>query len=141
MSFRSQGVQALSTVLNNQKNITILEKIVFAKTEQDDDDYRLTIYQVVADLKAQKPIKEIYRSIKNGKFGWKHHSFQEMSRCITEQNDFIENPFEVEEGVHTCRKCGSRRVFSYNKQVRGSDEGTSVFCECVACHSKWKESG
>jgi DNA-directed RNA polymerase subunit M/transcription elongation factor TFIIS len=140
MNFRTQGVAALTTVLNNQKNINILERAVYEKVSEE-EDYKWGIYQILSDLQAQKPIKEIYRNIRNGELGWKHHSFLVMSQRIAEQNEFIENPFEVEEGVHTCRKCGSKRVFSYNRQVRGSDEGTGVFCECVACHCKWQERG
>jgi DNA-directed RNA polymerase subunit M/transcription elongation factor TFIIS len=144
MSFRTQGTAALATVLNNKKNIGILERAVYekvAKGREEEDDYKCAIYQVLSDVQAQKSIKDIYRSIRVGELGWKHHSFCAMAQRIAEQNEFIENPFEVEEGVHTCQKCGSKRVFSYNKQVMGGDEGTSVFCECVACHCKWKEKG
>ena len=144
MSFRTQGVAALATVLNNKKNISILERAIYdevAVGRDTEDDYKCAIYQILSDVQAGKPIKVIYRNIKNGKIGWKHHSFDVMAQRIAEQNEFIENPFEVEEGVHTCQKCGSKRVFSYNRQVRGGDEGTGVFCECVACHCKWQERG
>lgn len=144
MSFRTQGTAALATILENKKNISILERAVYetvAKGREIEDDYKCAIYQVLSDLQAQRSIKEIYRSIRAQEIGWKHHSFHTMSQRIAEQNEFIENPFEVEEGVHTCQKCGSKRVFSYNRQVRGGDEGTGVFCECVACHCKWQERG
>jgi len=140
MSYRTTGTSALSTVLNNQKNISILEKSVYNQTENE-DMYKTVIFQVISDIQGGTSIKETFRMIKDGNIGWKHHSYTLMSQRINEQNEFIENPFEVEEGVHTCRGCGSKRVFSYSKQVRSSDEGTSVFCECVACHIKWKESG
>tara|TARA_B100001059_G_scaffold223566_1_gene248669 strand:- start:16446 stop:16886 length:441 start_codon:yes stop_codon:yes gene_type:complete len=140
MSFRTLGTAALATVLTNNKNISILERAVYEKVAIE-EEYKWVIYQVLSDIQSHKSIKEIYRSIKAGKMGWEHHSFSAMAQKIAEQNEFIENPFEVEEGVHTCRKCGSKRVFSYNRQVRGSDEGTGVFCECVACHCKWQERG
>jgi len=144
MSFRTQGVDALTNVLSNKKNITILERAIYEAVtgEQNlEEDYKWGIYQILSDLQEQKSIKDIYRSIRNGELGWKHNSFLSMAQRIQEQNEFIENPFEVEEGVHTCRKCGSKRVFSYNRQVRGGDEGTGVFCECAACHCKWQEQG
>ena len=144
MSFRTQGAAALATVLNNKKNISILENAVYEIVAKDcnvEDNYKYSIYQVLSDIQLQKPIKEIYRSIIAGELGWNHHSFHDMSQRLAEQNEFIANPFEVEEGVHTCQKCGSKRVFSYNKQCRGGDEGTSVFCECAACHCKWSEKG
>lgn len=144
MTFRTQGRATLATVLNNAKNINILEKTVYevtSKLSSPEDEYRQCIYQVFSDVQEHIPIKQIYRNIKDGNTGWKHKCFDDMSRRIAEQNEFIENPFEVEEGVHTCRKCGSKRVFSYNRQVRGGDEGTGVFCECAACHCKWQERG
>ena len=144
MSFRTKGVAALATVLTYKKNINILEKAVYEKVADGsdiEDTYNCVIYQVLSDIQDLKPIKDIYRSIRAGEIGWKHHSFHGTSERFDEQNEFIENPFEVEEGVHTCQKCGSKRVFSYNKQCRGGDEGTSVFCECFACHCKWREKG
>ena len=143
MDYRKRGVRALSTVLKNKKNVDILERAIYneGKDEGKENDYKCALYQVISDVQAKKPIKEIYRDIKAGKIGWKHRSFHVMAQRTAEQNDFIENPFEVEEGVHICRKCGSKRVFSYNRQVRSGDEGTSVFCECVACRAKWQESG
>ena len=149
MSFRTKGKEALETVLNIQKNITILENTVYecvakkgkGKDTDIEHNYKSAIYQVVSDIQTGKSIKDIYRSVRDGGVGWRHKSFQTMRQRIQEQNEFIENPFEVEEGVHTCRKCGSKRVFSYNKQCMGSDEGTSVFCECAACRCKWKEKG
>ena len=140
MDYRTKGKLALSTMLKIPKNIIIIEKLVHNSTSSE-SEYTELMYQTIADLKDSESIKDVYSSIKNGFIGWNHFNFKEMSRRINEQNEFIENPFEIEEGLHECRKCGSRRVFSYNKQVRGSDEGTSVFCECVACHSKWRESG
>jgi DNA-directed RNA polymerase subunit M/transcription elongation factor TFIIS len=87
--------------------------------------------------------------IKNNKFGWGHEQFNYVSNLINEQNDFIKNPFEVEEGIFQCKAfiketgkiCGSRRVYSYAKQDRSSDEGTSVYAQCMNCGCKWRERG
>ena len=86
-------------------------------------------------------MKTILENIKNNKLSWNHHSFDEMNICVAEQNDFIKNPFEVEEGVFQCKQCGSKRVYSYAKQDRSCDEGTSVYAQCVACKAKWRERG
>ena len=45
----------------------------------------------------------------------------------------------LENLLFTCFKCGSNNVFSFEKQVRSADEGTSVFNECRDCHNKWKD--
>lgn len=114
---------------------TKLENLVF-KSSKTDEEYKRNLYQALYDSKSKK-------------FGWKHSNFTEITNKILEQNEFIKNPFEVEEGVFQCKAidpktgkiCGSRRVFSYAKQDRSCDEGTSVYCQCVACKAKWRERG
>jgi DNA-directed RNA polymerase subunit M/transcription elongation factor TFIIS len=39
----------------------------------------------------------------------------------------------IEEGVHTCRRCGCKRSVVQSKQVRGLDEGESLFVTCTQC--------
>ena len=56
-----------------------------------------------------------------------------------ERDNFIMNPVSIVEGIYQCRKCGSGNVLSFNKQIRSSDEGTTVFCTCVKCNTKWRE--
>ena len=38
--------------------------------------------------------------------------------------------------LYTCFKCGGNNDFSVAKQVRSSDEGTSVFSEWRGSHNK-----
>ena len=44
-----------------------------------------------------------------------------------------------ENSLYTCFKCGSNNIFSVTKQVRSTDEGTSVFNECHECYNKWRD--
>ena len=114
---------------------TRLEKLVF-NSSKSENEYKRNLYQALYSPKTKK-------------FGWHHENFTEIRDKIQEQNEFIKNPFEVEEGVFQCKAidpktgkiCGSRRVFSYAKQDRSCDEGTSVYCQCVACKAKWRERG
>ena len=78
--------------------------------------------------------------IKNRKYEWESPCFDTQRLQIQEQDDFIENPFEVMEGVLEC-KCGSKRVFSYTKQTRSADEPMTTFAECAVCKSKWTMKG
>jgi len=144
IEFRNTGKQALSTVLNDKKNIDILEKHLYnftiQKNENEEniiDEYNLYIYQVIGDILKEEKLKNILENIKKNKIGWEHTCFSEMANSIAEQNDFIQNPFQVEEGVFTCKNCGSKRVYSYTKQDRSGDESTSVYAQCVACKTKW----
>lgn len=36
-----------------------------------------------------------------------------------------------------CSKCGMKKVFNYQLQVRGADEGTTTFFRCLNCGKKW----
>ena len=143
---RNKGKSALRTVLNDERNIDIIEKHIYNITVKKypyniSENYNINLYQIIGDILNGKKLNEILSDIKKTKIGWEHKSFDEMVNCMAEQNGFLQNPFEVEEGVFQCKACGSRRVFSFSKQERSCDEGTSVYAQCVACKSKWKERG
>jgi DNA-directed RNA polymerase subunit M/transcription elongation factor TFIIS len=133
---RNTGKEALSTVLNNKKNIEIIENNVF-KVSVDEETYNQNLYQVIGDIITGMTLKSILENIKSNKIGWKHSCFEEVENRMKEQDDFIVNPFTVSEGVLKCNKCNSERVFSYTKQTRSGDEATSVFSQCVNCKAKW----
>lgn len=143
--FRINGKNALKTVLTQEKNIDTIEKYVYqisCKNNSNlEENYTRNLYQIIGDIIDEVKLKTILENIKNNKLSWNHHSFDEMNICVAEQNDFIKNPFEVEEGVFQCKQCGSKRVYSYAKQDRSCDEGTSVYAQCVACKAKWRERG
>lgn len=144
---RDTGKLALSKVLTKEQNIRVIEKNIYDMSVQtciEDEDvpeaYIRNLYQIIGDIINGKKLKDILASIKAAKIGWEHNSFQEMILKQQEQDDFIINPFEVEEGVLECN-CGSRRVFSYSKQSRSCDESTSTYAQCMACKTKWVYSG
>jgi DNA-directed RNA polymerase subunit M/transcription elongation factor TFIIS len=69
---------------------------------------------------------------------WEHPNFETIQQHFKEQDDFIQNPPEIEEGVLECRRCKSRRTFSFSKQTRRSDEGSTVFVRCFDCQFTYK---
>ena len=97
------------------------------------------IYCIAYDLKRGISTDKILSCLKDKKILWKDPSFNNYKQKIQEQDEFIENPFEVEEGVLECR-CGSKRVFSYSKQTRSSDEPCTVFAQCMACKKQWTQN-
>lgn len=140
---RNTGYKALSTVLENENNIKIIEKNVYLKSLETEDNikyYNIYLYQVIGDIINNCKLSDVLSNIKTNKLLWEHDSFSDIRKKIEEQDDFIVNPFEVEEGVLQC-KCGSKRVFSYSKQVRSGDESSTTFAQCVVCKSKWVYSG
>ena len=122
---------ALETVMNSTKNAAILSKVA-----GNADD----IYQAVGDVINGKPSAKILADLKAGKRGWRHPDFERITLVVKERDDFIVTPFEVEEGVLTC-KCGSKRTYSYQRQIRSLDEPTSTFAQCVVCKRTWIYSG
>lgn len=142
--YRKQGRDALQTVLKQQKNITVIEKNIYELIKDNEDQenqYKIIILQIIGDIHNGRLLKDILSDIKNNKVMWNHSSYSQMANNIAEQNEFIRNPFEVEEGVFQCKACGSKRVYSYARQDRSCDEGTSVYAQCVACKAKWRERG
>ena len=142
---RNHGRDALETILNIPGNIKIIEKHIFDVSTGDGEhnieyEYKRNLYQVIGDVMSKKKLEELLKNIKQKRIGWNHSSFDLARAQMDEQDDFIENPFEVEEGVIDC-KCGSKRVFSYSKQSRSADEPMTTYAQCVQCNAKWQYSG
>lgn len=145
MTYRETGKKALATVLKQEQNIRIIENNIFILASREEKEvekqYLQHVYQTVGDILTGKNIKDLLPEIKKGKMGWKHNSFQEWQNRLEEQDNFIENPFQVEEGALQCNKCKSKRVYYYQRQCRGSDEPMTTFATCVMCNAKWKYDG
>lgn len=136
---RIRGKNALEMVLKNKQNIDIFENNIYRLSE-DDDEYLWNIYQIIGDVSNGVKLKELLVQIKSKKINWNHPFYEDMINDEIEQDNFIMNPFEIQEGVIEC-KCGSSRVFSFQKQCRGADETATTFAECSACGNKWVYSG
>lgn len=140
MTTREKGMLAIKTVIKNPKNINIIENKLWTVSNEDTDQYIHNTYQIIGDVLNGMKLTDIMSNLKNDRIGWMHGSFKTEQDLIDEQDDFIENPFEIEEGVIECR-CGSKRVFSFSKQTRSADEPMTTYAECVQCGSKWTYSG
>ena len=148
MSFRVKAKEALKCVMARENNINIFEKNIYDVTEKklkDNEDletvYFKNVFQIVMDIKENKDkLGDILKNIKEGKLHFNHTHLETLIYEEREQDNFIITPFEIEEGVLQC-KCGSKRVFSYQKQSRGGDESSSTYAECTSCKAKWVYSG
>ncbi len=138
---RTQGKNILSHLLKSDKNINTLLRLI-GKNSSNDKQYNMILFQIVQDLMSRrKNVTQVGQDLKQRKYGWNHDSFEKIAGDFHEVNQFIKNPMEIEEGIFECRKCGSRKVFSYSKQTRGCDESSTTFAECSNCKAKWTYSG
>lgn len=135
--YRETGKKALGTVLNKVNNINIIENNIYKISENNIIKYNNYIYEIIGDILNDTKLTDILKNIKEKKIGWNHEQFNEIYNYIKEQDEFLENPFEIEEGIFQCMKCNSKKVFSYSKQSRSGDEATSVYCQCANCKQKW----
>lgn len=72
---------------------------------------------------------------------WNHPVFLEFKIKLDEEDKFVENPvMDIEEGIIQCNKCKSKRTYSYQKQIRSSDEGFTLFVTCANCNASWREN-
>ena len=133
---RDIGKRLLCTVLNKEQNINIIEKNIYEITEDDEELYKKILYQTLHDIKQGLKLPDLLKNLKEHKILWKHSSLNKYILVEEEQDEFIINPFQVEEGIVECR-CGSKRVYSYSKQTRSGDEGITSFHQCLKCKAKW----
>jgi DNA-directed RNA polymerase subunit M/transcription elongation factor TFIIS len=132
---RNLGKSSLKYVLTKEQNIDIIEKNIFDICD-DEETYKNILYQVISDISLGKKLQDILEDIKSHKVLWKHESLNDFIKEEEEQDEFIVNPFQIEEGIVECR-CGSKRVYSYSKQCRSGDEGVTSFHQCLKCKAKW----
>ena len=135
--YRKLGKTCLKLVLKNTKNIDTFENNTF-KLAKNEEEYKEIITQIVLQVKNKISLKEILQTLKKGKYIWNSDTFENIKYSIEEQDNFIVKPFEIDEGVMECTKCGSKKTYSYTKQTRGGDEATTVFAICSNCNARWK---
>lgn len=134
---RDLGKKILGAYLTIPRNVEILEARVAMNSAAE--TYLRTIYECVGYL-TQGWVQEYHDDIKEGLTGFQLGAYQDHIDMEAETDAFLVTNIEVEEGALTCPRCKSQKTFSYTKQVRAADEGTSVFARCYNCQNKWRES-
>ena len=126
-------MDAYTTVIN-----TLLDKL----SSEMGEEKEWLLSQVYDDLANEEdPQAYVEDIIKKGKLGWEHASFSKIKQNQQEQDDYILNPFEAEEGVVECKKCGSSKVYSVSVQTRAADEPMTTMAQCTVCKTKWSYNG
>lgn len=133
---RNYGKEILSNILQNKNNVEIIENDIHKYYKHN---YIDTIYQVIGIL-MEYSVKFTHDLIANKKLPWNFSFFQKEIENENIEMDFIESPFEKTESILKC-VCGSSNVMTFSKQLRSSDEGTSVIAVCIDCKKRWVEGG
>lgn len=144
---RALLIDKYSHLLKDLLSVQCIEKLVACVHKSCSDanttrDFETLIYEAASQLVAngESTVDEVVNSIAEDKILWNSDKFKNERVALAEQDDFIEKPFELEEGVITCN-CGSKKVYTYSKQVRSGDEGYTTFAECIKCKTKWSYKG
>lgn len=95
-------------------------------------------YSAIVDAKRQVLGGVIADRLESGHYLWKNPIFESTAKRVAESDA---PDLTAVEGLYKCRKCGSTRTFSFGKQTRSSDEGTTVFVKCSACSTSWVVGG
>jgi DNA-directed RNA polymerase subunit M/transcription elongation factor TFIIS len=131
----------LLSLVKNDKKVSQIEKLISSIVAEENDSYDNLLYEVIVDLRRGLSVSDCIGNLKNKNVLWNHSNFSDILFKQREQDEFIVNPFEVEEGVLKCPKCSQMRTFSYSKQTRSSDEPMTTFAQCMNCKHKWTYSG
>ena len=105
---------------------------------KDEEELEYLLYEVVVEYLYTDNLKAVVEQVQKKELGWGHPGFDQIRQGFQEEDDFIQNPPVVEEGVMECTKCHSKRTFSFSKQTRRSDESATVFVRCSNCNHTYK---
>lgn len=105
---------------------------------RDEEEALYLLYEVVVEYLYTDSLHQVMEQVQKKEIGWGHPNFHQIAKDFQEEDDFIQNPPMVEEGVMECTRCHSRRTFSFSKQTRRSDESATVFIRCSNCNYTYK---
>lgn len=135
--YRQLGVQVLNKYITSDKNVKLLEKKI-NEVSDNQEDYKKLVLEMINYKRNGLSSKELLKLLKSKKVLECASDYEEYRLKLKEHDGFLIKPFEVDEGVLECGKCGSNKTISYTKQTRSGDESTSVFALCYNCNNKWK---
>ena len=108
-----------------------------------DEVYNIYAYEKVGEILStpeKEDRKDIVRDILNNRVKFDSVKYKLYRDKRQVENDRFVNPPEVKQGIYKCKKCGSKKTWSYQLQTRSADEGFTNFVTCSNCGNKWKFS-
>lgn len=105
---------------------------------KSEEEAKYLVFEIATEFLFCNNLHQVAEQIKKKELWWNHPNFQVIRDELQEEDDFLENPPDVEEGVMECVKCHSKRTFSFSKQMRRADESATVFIRCSNCNYTYK---
>ena len=143
MSYRENTHKILSSIIQRQPNIDLIERYIWEYSKGNEQQYNDLLYQVLGNLTidgekvTKQKIQNLLMEMYNSTLYWDSPVYNTFRDDQNEEDHFVQNPFTVDEGVLQCFKCNSKRTFSFQKQTRSADEGATTFAQCAQCGHKW----
>ncbi len=85
-------------------------------------------------------IKLVENYIKDGCYFFNSEKYENQKLKEKELDTYIETPLDIASGVIICQHCGKNKTYSWEKQVRKSDEPMTTFYYCISCNKGGKFS-
>lgn len=130
--------RATNDFIRNPENIRLLATTLWGMREGDPDTARFLLYEFVMDYRYHENLQTITEQLAHRQILWEHPNLKQVRQHFYEQDNFIENPPMIDEGVIECIRCRSKRTFSFSKQTRRGDESTTVFVRCSECSKTFR---
>lgn len=113
-------------------------KNAMGNNKQKKIDYRMLVFQCLGLVKLKKTtLRSLSQYLLEGKILTRCEAYDKMWKQQKEQDEYIENPMEMVDGVIQCGACKKWRIMVVQKQTRSADEGYTMFYTCVSCMHKW----
>ena len=133
----------MKVIIRNNMNGELKKHVseLSVKMGEDEEWLMSQVYEDLEEFTEPGDVENYIRDvIMKGELGWDHKTFKTFKKTQQEQDDYILNPFEAEEGVVQCKKCKSWKVYSISVQTRAADEPMTTVSQCTVCKTRWSQN-
>lgn len=128
----------LSLIINKEPNRQNVIRALWSYGNKDFYHAKYLLFEMFSEYLVNPKINDLFTKLKNKNICWNHIEFQGVKNKFMEIDNFLLSPPEVEEGVLECKRCGSKKTFSFSKQTRRADESATVFVRCANCNAAFR---
>lgn len=128
----------LRLIISKEKNRENVIKALWHHSGKNFFNAKYLLFEIFSEFLVNPKTNDLFGKLRNKNICWDHVEFQNIKNKFLEFDNFLSSPPEVEEGVLECRKCGSKKTFSFSKQTRRADESATVFVRCANCSASFR---